>query len=59
VPTSAGSAATSPSPCRLAVASPLPPLMRIAGVGHDHATAAAAKRRILAFFDVHLRASAG
>ncbi len=43
---------------RLAVASPLTPLMRIAGVGYDHAAAADAKRRILAFFDTHLRGSA-
>jgi carboxymethylenebutenolidase len=44
---------------RLTVASPLTPLMRIAGVGYDHAAAADAKRRILAFFDVHLRGAAG
>ena len=44
---------------RLAVASPLTPLMRIAGVGHDHAAAADAKRRILAFFDTHLRGATG
>jgi carboxymethylenebutenolidase len=44
---------------RLTVASPLTPLMRIAGVGYDHDAAADAKRRILAFFDTHLRAAAG
>ena len=44
---------------RLTVASPLTPLLRIAGVGHDHDAAADAKRRILAFFDTHLRAPAG
>ena len=40
---------------RLAVASPLTPLMKVTGVGYDHAAAADAKRRILAFFDQHLR----
>ncbi len=43
---------------RVAVASPLTPIMRIAGVGHDHDAAAHAKRRILAFFDTHLRTPA-
>jgi carboxymethylenebutenolidase len=43
---------------RIAVASPLTPVMRAAGVGYDHAAAADAKRRILAFFDRHLRAAA-
>ncbi len=41
---------------RLAAASPLTPLMKVAGVGYDHDAAADAKRRILAFFDTHLRA---
>lgn len=39
---------------RFAVASPLA-VLRVAGVGYDHASAADAKRRILAFFDTHLR----
>jgi carboxymethylenebutenolidase len=43
---------------RLTVASPLTPLLRIAGVGYDHDAAADAKHRILAFFDTHLRGSA-
>jgi carboxymethylenebutenolidase len=43
---------------RIAITSPLTPVMRAAGVGYDHAAAADAKRRILAFFDTHLRASA-
>ena len=38
----------------LATASPLTPVLKVAGVGYDHAAAAGAKRRILAFFDVHL-----
>lgn len=29
-------------------------MLKIAGVGYDHAAAAYAKRRILAFFDAHL-----
>jgi carboxymethylenebutenolidase len=41
---------------RLAAASPLVPLMKVAGVGYDHDAAADAKRRILSFFDTHLRA---
>ncbi len=40
---------------RLAVASPLTPIMKIAGIGYDHDAAADAKRRILSFFDTHLR----
>lgn len=40
---------------RHAVASPLAPMMKVAGIGYDHAAAADAKKRILAFFDVHLR----
>jgi len=44
---------------RIAIASPLSPLLRLAGAGYDHAAAADAKRRILAFFDTHLRAAAG
>ncbi|GAA2009712.1 dienelactone hydrolase family protein [Nakamurella flavida] len=39
---------------RLKIPSPLPTLMRIAGVGYDHDSAADAKRRILTFFDQHL-----
>lgn len=44
---------------RLAAASPLAPMMKVAGVGYDHAAAADAKRRILAFFDAHLRQPRG
>ena len=44
---------------RLKMPSPLPTLMRIAGVGYDHDSAADAKRRILTFFDQHLRRPAG
>ncbi len=40
---------------RLAVASPLTPLMKVAGIGYDHDSAADAKRRIIEFFDAHLR----
>lgn len=43
---------------RITIASPLTPLMRVAGVGYDHDAAADAKRRILAFFDTHLRSPA-
>jgi carboxymethylenebutenolidase len=43
---------------RLAVASPLVPVMRVAGVGYHHPSAADAKRRILSFFDTHLRGAA-
>jgi carboxymethylenebutenolidase len=42
---------------RITLASPLTPLMRAAGVGYDHDAAADAKRRILAFFDTHLRSA--
>jgi carboxymethylenebutenolidase len=40
---------------RISVASPLTPLLKVAGVGYDHDAAADAKRRILRFFDEHLR----
>jgi carboxymethylenebutenolidase len=40
---------------RLTAASPLTPLLKVAGIGYDHDAAADAKRRILAFFDTHLR----
>ena len=43
---------------RLAVASPLVPVLKVAGVGYHHPSAADAGRRILAFFDAHLRAAA-
>lgn len=43
---------------RLTAASPLSPLLRVAGVGYDHESAADAKRRILAFFETHLRSTA-
>lgn len=42
---------------RLTGASPLSPLLKVAGIGHDHPAAADAKRRILSFFDTHLRSS--
>jgi carboxymethylenebutenolidase len=42
---------------RITVASPLTTLLKVAGVGYDHEAAADAKRRILAFFDTHLRAA--
>jgi carboxymethylenebutenolidase len=41
---------------RLTAVSPLTVLLKVAGIAHDHAAAADAKRRILAFFDTHLRA---
>jgi carboxymethylenebutenolidase len=40
---------------RITAASPLTPMLRVLGVGYDHAAAADAKRRILAFFEAHLR----
>ncbi len=40
---------------RLTSASPLSPLLKIAGIGYNHDAAADAKRRILNFFDTHLR----
>lgn len=40
---------------RLVVGSPLTPLLKVMGVGYEHEAAADAKRRILAFFDEHLR----
>jgi carboxymethylenebutenolidase len=40
---------------RLAVASPFVPVLKVAGVGYHHDSAADAKKRILAFFDSHLR----
>ena len=40
---------------RISAASPLTPLLKVAGVGYDHDAAADAKRRILCFFDEHLR----
>ena len=43
---------------RITCASPLTPMLRIAGVGYDHDAAADAKRRILAFFDNHLQCTA-
>lgn len=42
---------------RIAVASPLTPVLRVVGVGYEHSAAADAKARILAFFDTHLRAA--
>ena len=43
---------------RLVATSPLTPMLKVAGVGYDHAAAADAKRRILTFFDDHLRGDA-
>jgi carboxymethylenebutenolidase len=43
---------------RISAVSPLTPVLKVAGIGYDHAAAADAKRRILAFFDEHLRATA-
>ena len=43
---------------RITVASPFTPVLKVAGIGYDHAAAADAKRRILAFFDEHLRVPA-
>lgn len=43
---------------RLTARSPLTTLLRVGGVGYDHEASADAKRRILAFFDTHLRAPA-
>lgn len=40
---------------RPAAASPLNVLMRVAGIGYRHADAEDARRRILVFFDTHLR----
>ena len=40
---------------RITAVSPLTPMLRVLGVGYDHAAAADAKRRILTFFDTHLR----
>lgn len=40
---------------RTADTSPLVPLLRVMGVAHDHEASADARRRILAFFDTHLR----
>ena len=39
---------------RIAVASPLVPLLKVVGVGYNHPAAADAKRRILAFFQTYL-----
>lgn len=41
---------------RTAALSPLNVVMRVAGLGHEHESAADAKRRILGFFDQYLRA---
>ena len=40
---------------RISAASPLTPVLKVAGIGYDHEAAADAKRRILSFFDEHLR----
>lgn len=39
---------------RITALSPLTPILKVTGVGYDHAAAADAKRRILTFFDTHL-----
>ena len=39
---------------RFTAASPLTPVLKVMGVGYDHAAAADAKSRILAFFNTHL-----
>jgi len=41
---------------RLTAASPLTSIMKVAGLGYDQDAAEDAKRRILGFFDAHLRA---
>lgn len=41
------------------VPSPLTTIGKVLGVGYDHDCAADAKRRILSFFDEHLRGAAG
>lgn len=41
---------------RAAVASPLVPVLKVAGVGYHHDSAADAKKRILAFFETYVRA---
>ncbi|GAC1324668.1 MAG: dienelactone hydrolase family protein [Mycobacteriales bacterium] len=40
---------------RLTAGSPLTPMIKVLGVSYDHDAAADAKRRILAFYDTHLR----
>ena len=40
---------------RITAVSPLTPMLSVVGIGYDHAAAADAKNRILAFFDTHLR----
>lgn len=40
---------------RTAALSPLNVLFKVTGIGHEHESAADAKRRILSFFDQHLR----
>jgi len=40
---------------RITAVSPLTPMLKVLGVGYDHDAAADAKRRILDFFDTHLR----
>ena len=42
---------------RNVVPSPLTTIGKVLGVGYDHDSAADAKRRILAFFDEHLRSA--
>ena len=39
---------------RITAVSPLTPMLKVMGVGYDHAAAADAKSRILRFFDTHL-----
>ena len=40
---------------RITTASPLTPMLKVAGIGYHHESAADAKQRILTFFDTHLR----
>ncbi len=43
---------------RQVVTSPLTPVLKVMGIGYDHEAAADAKKRILAFFETHLRQTA-
>ncbi|MCW2530235.1 MAG: dienelactone hydrolase [Pseudonocardiales bacterium] len=43
---------------RITAVSPLTPMLKVMGIGYDHDSAADAKRRILSFFETHLRARA-
>ena len=43
---------------RLTAVSPVTPIMKVMGVGYDHAASADSRRRILSFFDAQLRENA-